>query len=214
MPVTARGINARLEVALTSGAAIDLTGMTKASPAVATATAHGLAAGVVGHLAVTVGAVNLDGQAGRAYNPTTNAFEIQGLSTLGGADFTTGSFIPVATWAVLAETTGYSYGGGSSSALDDTKLMDVVTQEISGSLPADTVQVDLLSQTVNGAAMKVIEDAAMAQGDLTFRITLHDGATRVFRGSPSRPGESLARGGLATGSFSVKVRGVVLKGAA
>jgi hypothetical protein len=37
---------------------------------------------------------------------------------------------------------------------------------------------------------------------------------RVFRGVPSRPGESLQRGQLATGSFQVAVKGLVLKGAA
>jgi hypothetical protein len=37
---------------------------------------------------------------------------------------------------------------------------------------------------------------------------------RVFRGIPTRPGESLTRGQLATGSFQIKPKGFVLRGAA
>ena len=46
------------------------------------------------------------------------------------------------------------------------------------------------------------------------RITLHDNSVRVFRGVPSRPGESLQRSQLATGQFQIAAKGVALKGQA
>lgn len=211
---TAVGRGVKLEIAATFSAAKTVTAVTLASPGVATSAAHGLANGTVGFWTVSGGMVQLDGQATRVYNQATNAFDLQGLNTSGYSAFTAGTFTPVATWGTLAEAIGYQLGGGSADTLDDTRLTDVVKQEIQGLLPADTVTVDLLSQTFNSAVMQQIEDASIAQTYLTCRITLQDGSVRVFRGMPSRPGESLQRGQLATGQISFKTKGFALRGAA
>lgn len=212
---TAQGRGVRLEVALTYGTAKTVTAVTKASPGVATSTVHGLANGVVGYWNVTDGGMpQLNQQATRVYNQATNTFELQGLNTAGYSDFTAGTFVPAATWGTLSEAIGYKIGGGSASDQDDTKLLDVVTQLLPGTLAADTVSIDLLSQTYNSVVMQKIEDASIAGTYLLFRVTLQDGATRVFYGTPGRPGEDLSRGSLATGSFQVKTKGLVLKGQA
>ena len=211
---TTVGRNVKLEVALTFSAAKTVTAVTLASPGVATSAAHGLANGTVGYWTVTGGMPQLDGQATRVYNQATNAFDLQGLNTANFSAFTAGTFTPVATWGTLAEAIGYNIGGGQADTLDDTKLTDVVKQEILGLLPSDTVQVDLLSQTFNTSVMQLIEDASIAGTYQVYRVTLQDGSVRVFRGTPSRPGESLSRGQLGTGSFQIKVKGFALRGAA
>jgi hypothetical protein len=212
---TALGRNVKLEIAATFGAAKNVTAVTLASPGVATSTSHGMSNGTVGYWTVSAGMVQLDGQATRVYNQSTNAFDLQGLNTTGYSTFSgTQTFTPVSTWNTLGEAIGYSLGGGSQDRLDDSKLTDVVKQDIFGLLPPDTVQIDLLSQTFNGTAMQTIEDASIAGSYQVYRITLNDGSVRVFRGIPSRPGESLQRAQLATGSFQVAVKGFVLRGAA
>lgn len=212
---TAIGRGVRLEIGLTYAAADNVTAVTLASPGVATSTSHGMSNGTVGYWAVAAGMVQLDGQATRVYNQSTNAFDLQGLNTAGYSTFSgTQTFTSVATWGTLSETIGYSIGGGSPDVLDDTKISDVIKQEIIGTLPADTVQVDLLSQTYNSAVMQLIEDASIQQTYIVWRITQQDGSVRVWRGIPSRPGESLQRQQLATGSFQVTVKGFVLRGAA
>lgn len=211
--VVGRGV--RLEIGLTYLAAKAVTAVTKASPGVATSTAHGLANGVIGHWQVTDGGMpQLDGQATRVAATAANTFALQGLNTTNFSTFLTGNFVPVDTWGTLAEAIGYQIGGGSTTELDDTKLIDVLEQKLPGTLAADTVQIDLLSQTYNSAVMQKIEDASLDLSYLVFRITMADGAVRVFRGTPSRPGESLQRGQLATGSFQVKVKGFALRGQA
>lgn len=212
---TAIGRGVRLEYATTFGAAKNVTAVTLASPGVATSTSHGMANGTVGYWTVSAGMVQLDGQATRVYNQSTNAFDLQGLNTSGYSTFTgTQTFTPATAWGTLSETIGYQIGGGSPDVLDDTKISDVIKQEIIGTLPADTVQIDLLSQTFNSAVMQAIEDASIAQTNLVWRLTMQDGSVRVWRGVPSRPGESLQRQQLATGSFQVTVKGFVLRGAA
>lgn len=211
---TVIGRGQRLEIATAFGSAKTVTAVTKASPGVATSTSHGMANGTVGRWAVSAGMVQLDGQASRVYNQSTNAFDLQGLNTAGYSDFTAGTFTPATTWGTLAEMIGYQIGGGSPDKLDDTKSGDVITQEIIGTLPADTVQIDLLSQTVNSTVMQLIEDASIQQTYLLWRLTLQDGAVRVWNGIPSRPGESSQRKQLATGQFEISCKGFALRGAA
>jgi hypothetical protein len=212
---TAIGRGVRLEIGLTFGSAKNVTAVTLASPGVATSTSHGMANGTVGYWAVSSGMVQLDGQATRVYNQSTNAFDLQGLNTAGYSTFSgTHTFTPVDTWGTLAEMIGYQIGGGSPDKLDDTKALDVITQEIIGTLPPDTVQIDLLSQTFNSSVMQLIEDASIQQTYKVWRLTQQDGSVRVWRGIPSRPGESLQRKQLATGQFEVSCKGFALRGAA
>lgn len=211
---TAVGRNVKLEIATAFDTPKTVTAVTLASPGVATSTAHGLANGVVGYWSVSSGMVQLDGQATRVYNQATNSFDLQGLNTSGFSAFVAGTFTPATTWATLGEAIGYSIGGGSPDQLDDTKLTDVTRQTVFGLLPSDTVQIDLLSQTFNSAAMQLIEDASIASTYQVYRLTLNDGSVRVFRGMPSRPGETLQRAQLATGQFQIAVKGFVLRGAA
>ena len=59
----------------------------------------------------------------------------------------------------------------------------------------------------------LLRDAARREIIPRFR-NLADGSVRVFRGIPSRPGEALQRGQLATGQLQFKVKGFALRGAA
>jgi hypothetical protein len=211
------GRNVKLEVALTFSAAKTVTAVTVSalgSPGVATSTAHAMSNGTVGFWSVTGGMPQLDGQASRVYNQAANTFELQGLYTGVFLPFTAGTFTPAATWGTLSEMTDYDSGGGSASDLDDTKSSDVITQLIPGLLAADSMKISLKNQTFNSAVMQFIEDTAIAQAYQVYRITLNDGSVRVFRGIPSRPSESMKLGQLATGSFDIKTKGFVLKGAA
>ena len=124
--VKGRGI--RVEIAATFGTAKVVTAVTKANPGVATSTAHAMTANTVGYFDTVVGMVQLEKQACRVKNPTANAFDLQGLNTTNYSDFTSGNFIPVATWQTLAEATSYRFGGGSAEKLNATRLIDIVTE--------------------------------------------------------------------------------------
>ncbi len=209
--------NVKLEVALTYSAAKTVTAVTLANPGVATSSAHGLANGAVGYWTTTGGGMpQIEGQATRVYNQATNSFDLQSLDTTDYSAWVTGgTFTPVSTWGTLSEATSFSYGGGSANELDDTKMLDVIEQKVFGILPADVANVGLLSQTYSGTVMAFIKSAAMRKQYVVFRLTIgQDGAVRVLRGMPSRPGEDFQRGQLATGSFQIAVKGQVLDGIA
>ena len=209
-----KGRNVKVEIAATYGTPVTVTALTTASPGVATATAHGQANNTVGYFTVTGGMVQLDNQAVRVKNTAANSFDLQGLNTTNYSAWGTGTFTPVATWATLSESTGYEIGGGAADKLDVTTLLDVVKKQEQGLLPEANVSVDVIAQTASSAAMQLLESAVQTSGMVLVRITLSDGAVRIFRGEPSLPGESVAVGQIGTGSLDFAAKGFVLKLAA
>jgi hypothetical protein len=210
--VKGRGI--RVEIAATFAAAVTVTAVTKANPGVATAAAHGQPNNTVGYFNNVAGMVQLEKQACRVKNQTASTFELQGLNTTQYSDFVSGSFIPVATWQTLSEATSYRFGGGSAEKLNATRLIDIVTQEELGNLPADALNMALLAQDTPSAAMLLFESAVQTQGLCIVRITLGNGAVRVCTIEPGLPGEDVQQGQLGTGSIDGAVKGLVLKLAA
>jgi hypothetical protein len=206
-----KGRGVRVEIAATYGAAKTVSAVTLANPGVATSAAHGLAANTVGYFTSVTGMAQLDGQACRIKSPATNDFQLQGLDTTSYSAFTGGSFIPVATWETLAEATSYSLGGGAGDKLDATRLIDIIKQEEQGNLPAGTASMNVIAQDTPSAAMLLIENAVQNQAAVIVRITLGNGAVRVFRAEPSIPGEDVQQGQLGTGSLDFAVKARTLK---
>lgn len=200
------GRNVRIEVSKTEGAAKTVSAVTKANPGVASSTAHGLLDGSVGYFDNVVGMSEIDGMAVRLDNKTTDAFELEGVNTTGYGTFTSGDFIPITAWATLSRAAGYSLSGGEAEKNDDTCLLDNIKQEFNGLLSAQMVSISLKRETVDEEALQLVEAAALSGAYLVFRITLADGAQRLWRGQPSLAGEDVQLGGIASGSFTSTVR--------
>ena len=209
-----RGRNVRVEIAATYASDVTVTAVSLASPGVATASSHGLANDTVGYFYDVVGMAQLEKQACRVKNQATNTFELQGLNTTGYSAYTSGKFKPVATWATLAEATSYSIGGGASDKLDVTTLLDIVRKEEQGLLPTQNVSMNVIAQDTPSAAMLLLESAVQTQGLVVVRVTLGNGAVRIFTGEPSTPGEDVNVGAVGTGAIDFAAKGFVLKLAA
>ena len=210
-----KGRNVKVEIASTFAAAKVISAITQADPGVATSTAHGLANGTVGYLSGVEGMVQLEGQAARVANQVTNAFDLVGINTTNFSAFSGSTdFITATAWLTVSESTSYQINGGAAEKLDTTTLIDVVKKEENGLLAAQSVDIGVIAMTSLSAAMAKIESAAQAGTKLLWRITLNDGAQRVFYGEPSLPGENVQKGQVGTGSLNVSVKGYVLKLAA
>lgn len=209
-----RGRNVKVEVAATYAADITVTAVTTSSPGVATSTAHGMANDTVGYFHTVAGMAQLEKQACRVKNTAANTFELQGLNTTNYSAYTSGSFKPVATWSTLSEATSYSIGGGASDKLDVTTLLDIVRKEEQGLLPTQNVTMNVIAQDTPSAAMLLLESAVQTQGITVVRVTLGNGAVRIFTAEPSTPGEDVQVGQVGTGSLDFAAKGFVLKLAA
>lgn len=205
------GRNVRVEIGKTEGAAKTVTAVTLANPGVASSTAHALTDGTVGYMNGVVGMAQLDGQAIRINAPAADTFQLEGINTTGYPAYTAGTLIPITAWSTLSRAGSYQIGGGEADKIDNTTLLDVIKQEINGLLAAQSVSFDLKLETTDEEALTLINTAALAGTYLVFRITLADGAQRIFRGQPSMPGENVGQGAIGTGAFSVTVKGQVVR---
>lgn len=208
-----KGLNVRVEVGITEGTPKTVTAISKASPSgLISAAAHGLANGSVGYMDDVVGMSQIDGQAIRVDldgSPSSGSFFAETINTSEFEDFTSGVFVPVTAWATLAQSTQYQLGGGAAKTEDASTLLDTTEKLETLKLAAETVTIDVRSLTEDNLALAKIRSVARAIDRLVFRITLADGAQRIFRGQPSVPGESLTQGGLGTGQLSVTVKGQI-----
>lgn len=217
--IIGRGV--RVEIGTTEATAVSVSGLTLANPGVATATAHGLLTKSVGYFkdsgtgALTAGTVQLAGQAVRLGTVATNTFGLEDIDTTNYSAWSgTADFVPISAWTTVTPVASYSIGGGEADRLDTTVLLDDMRQEENGMLAAQTVTFSLKNETVSGTAMAAIRRAARNNTALVFRITLKNGDVRVFRGTPSLPGEDVQQGAVGTGQFAVTVKRFVTEGAA
>jgi hypothetical protein len=201
------GRDIRVECALTFDTGIAVASLTKASPGVATSTAHGLVDGEVGYFSVAAGMVELDQQAVLVDNKTDDTFELAGLATTSYSTWTAGTIVPAATWGTLTEAKVYTVGGGAAAQLDDTRLLDKKTRNLSGLLASQDLTIDIGNPKVMSAALAYLDAQARVGGFVLFKISdASDGTVlRVAFGQPSVPGENVGSGALATGQISVTV---------
>ena len=204
-----KGRKTRVEIASTYASAIILSGITNANPAVLSAAAHGLLNGAIGYISLVSGMEQLLGQAISVDAPTAGTFAAEGVNTTDYGTFVSASLIPVATWLTLAKSTSYTIGGGAGSEIDTTVLLDEFDQSETGNLAAQTVQVSGFSD-FQLPAMQTLRTAAIGSKLTVFRLSLENGERRVFCGVPTLPGESMSVKHLATGDFTINVKGQVL----
>ena len=211
---TIKGINCKVEVALTFGSAKLFTGVTKAYPPVATLTAHGIVNGDAGYWTIGSGMTELADQAILANNITANTIEMPGLDSTDYSTYVSaaGNFLTMAlTWGTVAEGAGYQVGGGAGAQLNDTRLTDTKTRNIAGLLAPQDITIDVRTAVVSSAAMQFIERQAMRNLPVLIKISQGSRVLRVAYGTPSLPGENLSSGELASGSFSIIVPAFAVK---
>lgn len=140
------GTNARLEVGNSFGATAAVDSISKASTGVVSfgTNTHGLSAGDVVVLEVE-GMAELNGQACRIANTTTNTFDLEGIDTTNYGTFTSGTAKEVTAWETLGNAQSIEAEQQAPVRIDVTTLLDTEKQYIFG-LP-DSPQI-----TINGLA--------------------------------------------------------------
>ncbi|AHG41134.1 phage tail protein [Pseudomonas syringae CC1557] len=105
---------ATLQIASAYGAAIPVTALSNANPAVATAAAHGLADGDI--IAVTSGWTRLNDRAARVDNSLSGSFELERINTLNVQPYPAGSGAgsvrEVTAFVEISQITDVSTSGG------------------------------------------------------------------------------------------------------
>jgi hypothetical protein len=184
-----------------------ITAITKANPAVVTATAHGLADGDVVRITGVVGMTEVNNGLFVVDNAATNTFELFGVDSTGYGTYTSGGTAAEATFSNWCELTGYNRQGGSKTENNASSLCSTA-QEFELGLPDfGTTQFDFFfaPQTAIQLAIKAL-DASGAR--TAVKVVLpNSGGSMVQMGYVQQMSEQSAVNGMWTASVTMRNTG-------
>lgn len=121
-----------VSIASSYAAPAAVSAITNANPAVATATAHGLADGDI--VEVTSGWSRLNSRVARVANVTTNSFELEGINTTSANLYPTGggagSVRKIGTWQQITQVLEFTTSGGEQQFVTYSFLEEDVEHQI------------------------------------------------------------------------------------
>jgi len=167
-----------------------ITGITKASPAVATSTAHGFTNGQEVKLSIT-GMLELNNRALRVTNVTANTFELEGIDSTLFNTFTAGSAQLITFGASAATFQDVNSSGGEAKDVDITTIHDDTDKLIPGSKSALSYSFGSLWDPTDPALIE-LKKADTVKGTRCVRLSFATGAKVYFDCYPTA---SLAPGG-------------------
>lgn len=186
----------------TGGVPVTVSGLTKANPAVVTATAHGLLSGDVGRFAAVGGMVEVNGLEGVVSEPTTDSFEAFGLDSSAFTTYTTGGTFTPFPMLKACEIRDFSITGGQAAEIDVTTMCSTAIETRIGLqdygeatmninfVPGDPALVELQAAAADAQArwFKVVMPQGV--GTLVFtafvrQISISFGVNQAIQGSVS-----------------------------
>ena len=204
----ATSVWSNVQVAMESGSDSPdtITGITKANPAVATSTAHGMSNGDIVVLAVQ-GMYQLDKRPVRIANVTANTFELEGVDSTNYDTFTSGTATKKTLGTSFSTIAEFSVSGGDFEMIDVTTIHDSQKQSIPGAASPTEVSgsVNWDPTDAGQAAMKTASDA---KAQKTFKVTFANGYKWIFNGYIGYTGSPTGQSqGKATSPFKMSCQG-------
>lgn len=186
-----------------------ITAVTKASPGVVTATAHGLQDGEPVYISGVVGMTELNGGRFIVDNATTNTFELSDTDTTGYTTYISGGLVDAPSFGNWCELTGYNAAGGSAPEIDTTTICSVAAENVLGLPDRGTLTLDF-NFAPNTNIQAVLRASQSAGSVLTYRLLLPDPTTNgivTFFGRVQSLSFQGAVGGKHTGSVTIRLTG-------
>lgn len=198
-------VNAPIRVESTRSAALTVTAVTLANPGVATSTAHGLSNGDVVVFDVSEGMVELNEQAVRVANVTTDTFELESLNTTNYTAWTAGDAYQITAWHTLCNSTGVDLPNNPPNKIPTTTLCSTQEEtaiglagEVSGSIP--------IQDQPGNVGMQAIGDLPSG-ATAVFKQTWSTGEEKVYNAQPVWGGGYSANvGDVVTGQIDLTLK--------
>lgn len=172
--------NVQIAIQSALAAADTITGITKASPAVVTATAHGMSNGDYVTLDIQ-GMWQLDQVVARIANVAANTFELEGIDSSTYDTFTSGTAQSITFGTTLSSVSDINVSGGEFQMIDVTTIHDNVKKEIPGS--ASPVSISMTANwDPSDAGLVALKAASDSRAQRAIRFTFSDAKKWVFNG--------------------------------
>jgi len=198
------GTNMSVQVESTKATALTVSGITKASPGVATITDSPIvvANGDIVVFTISAGMVELDGQAVRVANVSGDTFELESLDTTDYSTFTAGTVEIVDAWHTLAGAQNISMPDPAPNKIDITTLIDKTKQNTYGLPESPDGTIAGIYDPLNAGVVE-IKTATKANETRVFRVNWAGGQYTVFNANVSGgSGFDLQQNGVATSSIA------------
>jgi len=184
------GVSVAMQSAI--AAAVTITAISKANPAVATAASHGYANGDYVLLKIQ-GMTQLNSRVVRVANVTASTFELEGIDSTNFDTFGSGTAELITFATTLATVAGVSSSGGGFDFIDTTTIHDTIKTQVPGTASALSYTFDN-NWDISDAALNAMKLASDTQSERAFLFTFPNGQRMVFNGYV---GASLVPGGSA-----------------
>lgn len=184
-----------------------ITAITQANPAVVSDASHGLVDGQVVLISGVVGMTELNGKRFIIEELTSGTFSLLGVDSTGYGAYTSGGTYSVADFSNFCDLTNYSRTGGTSPEIDTTALCSIAQEYLLGLPDFGTTQIDFNFAPAT-AIQQAIQAAYIAGTLIAIRIDLpDDGGLMVQMGFVQQTSESAAKGGIWSGSMTIRNTG-------
>ena len=158
-----------LVLGITATAVSSISAITKANPAVATKTSHGLTTGQVVKVASAGGMVEINGRIGIVRVLTADTFELGGIDSTAFTTYTTGASV-TPTACKVSGMENYSISGETATQIDATDMDSTQKEKISGLSGADTMSISM-QRVFSDDGQKALEASSNTPG-VNVLITL------------------------------------------
>lgn len=176
--------NVQVAIQSALAAALPISGITKASPAVLTySSGTDPSDGNYVYLSSILGMYQLDDRVVRVDNPNgaANTFELEGVDSTAYDTFTSGNAQVITFGTTLSLITDVSVSGGEFEFIDTTTIHDIVRTQIPG--VASPIQFSMTAQwDPASTALLALKNASDAKAKRAILFTFADGAKFTFTG--------------------------------
>lgn len=198
-------LNTKVDMQKTLAGAVTITGISKATEAVVTAT-NTYSAGDYVAINGVVGMSEINNRVVRVKSPSGTQFTCEGLDSTSFSTYGSGgSAFKITAWDAFDNLTSLNYPEPSPNSIDVTTIHLTQKLEIFGLDDAPTITMNTISDPMSTTTASV-RAASLAKALRAFRVTLQNGNIMIFNGYVAG-GRGLdgSAGAVATGQVSVKL---------
>jgi hypothetical protein len=184
-----------------------ITGITNANPAVVSVSNHGLQDGDVVYISGCNGMTEVNGDAYVVDMKTSGTFALVDTDSTGWGTWSSGGHMDKASFSNFCELTGYNRAGAASPEIDATSLCSVANEYEIGLPDFGSTSLDF-NFAPKTAIQLAIMDFYKSGAKTAVKVTLpNSGGTMVQLGFIQNVSEQVGKGGLWTGSMTLRNTG-------
>ena len=191
-----------------SSSAVSITNISKANPAVVTASSHGLETGDVAQIVDVVGMLQVNDRAFIVNTLTSNTFELVDIDSSGYDAYVSGGSLAAGEFTNFCDLTNYNRQGGTSPEIPSTTICSTAQEYVIGLPDFGTTALDFNFDPLLSPVQVSLHEAYLSGDPLAVRVVLpNDRGNMVQVGFVQQESEQAGNGALWTASTTLRNTG-------